>query len=329
MNKLFFENIEDPDWAWLDDVPEIEMGDDFNEEDFCFDLDELTWYESEKCKIYFNENGDKITFNYGYDDFIYTFVDGEDDWVFNVLMTYDGGYESSDGENYYDSDEMNYIGDWLSDQDIIKFEELLNKPLVINLLKDKLKGFSPNQTRLNLGYPYDDHTRNTRLQILSEIYQKYIKHGKIDVKHYIEEQIFADLEYLCNLIYNGIDDWDDFESECLYDLSYYLEINRWISVNSTYSQMLEDNNMSIDYGGGGYRSENKVKLTIPYPFDGEYNITDIKNKITNLLYYGWSDVFYEEYSHEGAGDAINKAFENLIEVLSETIEGLEEESEGS
>jgi hypothetical protein len=318
-NQPLKENNEDPDWAWMSEIPEVVLGSDFTEFDICSE-------DNQSCKITLSDDGTSITFNYGYGDFIDTFYGGNDDWVFDVLIKHDGEYEDGgDGYNY-ESDEMNYIGGWLSDVDKELFEEILNKPEVIQLLGDKVGNYDPKQTEIKFGWQHRNPNKYTN-DGLHYIWGVYSKKGKIDISYIDDDQQFNSLQYICDLIYKGRWDWDDFESSSLSDLSHYLEINRWRSINSVYKQTLKENKLDVEYSGGyGYRSNDEVDMTIPYPFKGEHNLTDIKWKIESIFDEGWSDMFYEEYSHEGAGEDINFAFKQMLEKLSEAVEELEEEN---
>ena len=317
--KPIKENKIDPDWAWMSEIPEIELGEDFTEGDICTE-------DNDNCKITIGDQGTSITFNYDYHEFMDTFYDGNDDWVFEVLIQHGGDFEEGNGDNYYDSEEMNYVGGWLHDTDMALFEEILNKPAVIQLLSDKVGNYNPKQKEIEFGWQHRNPNKYSD-DGLWYIWKVYREKGKIDINRIDNDQEFGNLKYICDLLYKGRDDWDDFESDSLYDLSYYLEINRWRSINYDYKKMLKDNKLEITYDSGyGYRTDGEVEMTIPYPFKGEHNLTNIKWKIEGIFDYGWMDSYYDDNNQEGAGERIQESFREMLEKLSEAVNELEEEN---
>jgi hypothetical protein len=273
--KNLIRKILKEDFDWVKNVPELEIGDLFEEH-------EVNFGEGSNSKINVYDN--KIEYHLEYDEFNSKALNDYDDWVLNVLIQYGGN--PGDYDYYMDDDEMNYIGHYLTPELKDKFTELLTRMGV-----EDVDGIIHNS---------------------------------------FEASEFRILEkYLGSRFYKGRNDWDDMQSEVLYEIGYAIDKNKWTYVKEYYDKTLEKNNVSIE----DERYSNDLIITVPFPYKiktskGVHSMTNISEILEHIgedvLGEELSDVYHGEYDTSGAEDGVRFAVERFLEKIEEQIDENEE-----
>jgi len=121
MKKIIKENefdwASDDQFSWINDIPEIKLGDFFTEGDVAFEDD---------GDYIVNVIPGKVIYTLTYDEVIEYIFDGDDeDYVLESLIKW--GSFGYGWENEVDSDEVNYLGSYFSDEQVKLFQDLLTR----------------------------------------------------------------------------------------------------------------------------------------------------------------------------------------------------------
>jgi len=116
IRKIIREEIED-DFGWVRNVNPFYPGKFFNEDDVCFD--------DGTCPINIDEDG--IHFIIDFNEWI-QWVDVYDEyrWYIEPLLYHGEGYDGNGDHYEFDSDEFNYSGYQLTDEQKTRFQQILN-----------------------------------------------------------------------------------------------------------------------------------------------------------------------------------------------------------
>jgi hypothetical protein len=308
-----FKDSSEEDWEWAKDVPTGELGEYFNEDDVAYDEED----EDVKVNLFSN----RVVYNLSKGEFEDWVNDGYDDWVLDTLINTNGNVQGGDVDGHLDSDEINYIGYSIPNESIARLQKILDNPKVLKKIREKLGEYQRKFTQTDLFNNKSDWVIRREKQDFETVFDMFFKDepkGGINVSTYVENQTFSELEWFVNTIYTGRYGWDDFSDESLWAIEGAIDTNRWIMMNNEYNTLLEDNDMEIE-SSGGYYGDSKIKITIPFPFNDIYNLSDILSSL-DISDRNWQDWFYDEYSQEGSEDAVEEHFNNMLDVLEEAVE---------
>ena len=113
-----FDWVNDEQFNWINDIPEIKIGDFFTEEDIAFDDDEDYRVNVIPGKVIYTLTYDEVN------EYIFG-GRGDDDYILGTLIRF--GYFGYGHEDEVDSDEINYLGSYFSDEQVELFQDLLTK----------------------------------------------------------------------------------------------------------------------------------------------------------------------------------------------------------
>lgn len=164
--KIILEEIDNFDW--VREVTPYQAGEHFSEYDICFE-------SNNTCKV--NINKDDITFVINWDDWVnWTELGDDNTWYVEPLLYHGPGYDGGGDYYEFDSYEFNYSGNYLTEQQEVRFQDILD-----TLNEDKkIEDFIGNSIMLDiknhLKYPplkdYFDTMVNETLNELGYVVQK-------------------------------------------------------------------------------------------------------------------------------------------------------------
>jgi hypothetical protein len=118
IKKIIREEIESSDWDWVKDSPVFKVGKFFDEDDLCFD-------SGDECRI--NITDDSVTFNLEWDFWRDKTDLGEDNsWYVEPLLYHGTNYDGGGDYYEFDSEEFNYTGYKLTQEQTNRFQDILN-----------------------------------------------------------------------------------------------------------------------------------------------------------------------------------------------------------
>jgi hypothetical protein len=274
---------------WVKQVPDIQFGDEFDEDD----LDE---------RIFFEDNFTKVRYELDFEDFNNLVNDGYEDWYFRDIVLYNGTYEDEGDDGWFDDEEVNYLPNYLSQDQKSRLMEVLKRSAKLFDLKGQTVD-GPLQTII------DDN--------------------------------FWDAEpYIGKNLYRGRDDWETLTGNYMYYISKYVNINRWKSLNNHYLSELKSNNLEVD--GSASHETVSITVPFPYktvkwewrwndefgrrdnfPVEGDSitNLTEILTKgVDSILNKGWSDYWYEDFDTDGVAEELRPDFDRFIENIEKALD---------
>jgi hypothetical protein len=282
MSEDLDEQVVKEDFGWVDEVPEVELGKHFDEED----LEE---------KITFFEHNNTVRFVLDFDEFNDLVADGYEDYYFKDLVLSNGTYVDEGDSDYFDDEEINYLPNFLSEDQLDRLMEVLKRSAKLFDLKGQTVD-GPLQTIIN-------------------------------------EQFLDAEPYLGRNLYRGRDDWDDLTGNYMYYVGKHVNMNRWRSLNQYYLRLLEEQNVEIE--GDWRSEEVIVTVPFPYKqtkwkWDGNHNVeyqADPINNLTEIFTKGlidiggkpWSDYWFEDYDTRGVAGEIRPDFDRFIEKIEEAL----------
>tara|TARA_R110002020_G_scaffold169237_3_gene358377 strand:+ start:30 stop:467 length:438 start_codon:yes stop_codon:yes gene_type:complete len=134
-------------------------------------------------------------------------------------------------------------------------------------------------------------------------------------------------EYLGSEIYTGPNDWVNTTDGFLDNLRVAIEKNRYEYMNGLYLSELDRIPFEIE----GDPRHNTVSITTRYPHKTSngfiiYDLTDIlKNGLDDLFSRDWNELFYDGYEKSGSEVETRKEFEQFINKIETSLDGLESE----
>jgi hypothetical protein len=238
-----------------------------------------------------------VTYELSFDEFNELVNDGYDDYYLKDLVLYNGTYEYGGDSDYFDDEEINYYPSYLSQE---------QRGRLRNALKRAAKLFDLDGSD-----------------------------SKID--EILREYFLGSEDYIGERLYGGTNDWDYVTGNYLYHLSENVNLNRWRSLNQTYLNTLERNN--IDVIGSRYNESVKVITDLPYkhkktvfnPTSGyepsTTPISDLTKILTKGLYdvfsINWEDYWWDEFDSTGTDIVVQQEFEYFIDNIEEALDELE------
>ena len=242
-----------------------------------------------------------VTYELSFDEFNELVNDGYDDYYLKELVLYNGTYEYASDSDYFDDEEINYYPSYLSQE---------QRSRLRNTLKRAAKLFNLDGSDSKIG------------EILRENFQE-------------------SEDYIGGRLYSGRNDWDYVTGNYLYHLSEKINLNRWRSLNQTYLDALENNN--IDVIGSRHDESVKVITDLPYkhkktvfnPTPGVepsvtpiYNLTEILTKgLYDIFSIPWEDYWFGEFDSTGTDIEVQQEFEDFIDNIEEALDELENEED--
>jgi hypothetical protein len=238
-----------------------------------------------------------VTYELSFDEFNELVNDGYDDYYLKDLVLYNGTYEYGSDSDYFDDEEINYYPSYLSQEQRRRLRNALKRAA-------KLFNLDGSDSKID--------------EILSEYF-------------------WGSEDYIGGRLYSGINDWDYVTGNYLYHLSENVNLNRWRSLNQTYLNTLENNN--IDVIGSRYDESVKVITDLPYkhkktvfnPTSGVeptvVPISDLTKILTKGLYdifsINWEDYWWSEFDSTGTDAPVQEEFEYFIDNIEEALDELE------
>jgi hypothetical protein len=106
------------DFDWIKDIPSVETGEHFTEDDVSFE--DNTTYE-------INMLDGKVKYNLDGDRFNELVLNNYDDYVLSNLIDTNGHFQNHYHDDYMDDDEINYLGGYLTDEQLARLTALLRR----------------------------------------------------------------------------------------------------------------------------------------------------------------------------------------------------------
>lgn len=284
--KKILKEEESSDFQWIKDIEPLQPGAGFNIEDICFDDD--------NCVI--NITDDYLIFTMDYDrwrdDFAEDLFD-EDEWYVKEFM-YNDEYEGYDDYHELDTDEINYIGRTISDENITRLNSILAQ-IAPNV---DLAGAIDGDEFLDILPPYDTSNKTKHVHIIAPLWDDFVNESLNALSTTIQRNRWVSLG-------------NTYRSRTL-------EGHNHLNTPIYFSLYSDDITISVP-----------MKLVHKIHNSGNNDLSDILRGVSEVLGSGWQDWYYEHWDTTGSGEDINWYMSRFLDSVSEIIEnkGLLENSE--
>lgn len=232
IRKILKESEVNSDFEWVENIPEVELGSFFKENDVVFEYD---------SKYLVNLLEDKVIYHLDLDKFKKMVNDSYDDWVLDTLVLNNGNYVNQYYDDYMDNDEINYLGGYLTQEQIDNLDNIFDRLGLEKTTNDYIEDSSFSDVGDILGdkfysgrHDWDDFTNESlssigsaiernRWSAIGEDYLKTLRDNNINIdgSYYNEEVVvtvpfpYDDITNLSEILSIGVygvlgsDSWSD------------------------------------------------------------------------------------------------------------------------
>jgi hypothetical protein len=208
------------DFDWIKDIPSVETGEHFTEEDVAFEDD--SGYEVNMLK-------GKVKYNLGEEKFNELVLGNYDDYVLRTLISTNGHFQNHYHDDYMDDDEINYLGGYLTDEQLVRLTKLLRRKGHYKSAEQYVADSEFRQLEDIIGdkfykgrWDWDDFTQDALSEIsialernrwnsLGETYRKTLEDNHVDL--YSSNDWYGKTHYELTVPYpyinsNGVEYWN-------------------------------------------------------------------------------------------------------------------------
>ncbi len=124
LSKIIREELENKDFEWIGYIDPLNPGNKFDSEEICFkDINRYNVYKN--CEV--NISTENIVFFIDLNEFYKYFnISEEESWYLEPILYHGREYDGGGGYYELDSDEFNYTGGFLTDEQKERFNNILN-----------------------------------------------------------------------------------------------------------------------------------------------------------------------------------------------------------
>jgi hypothetical protein len=283
------EQVIKEDFDWVKQIPDIEFGEKFDEEE---DLNE---------RIFFNDDFSKVTYELDFEDFNELVNDGYEDYYFQDLVLYNGTYEDEGDSDWFDDEEVNYLPNLLSQDQKSRLMEVLKRSAKLFGLKGStaIDGGADGVLQRIL----DDQFWDAEPYIGSKLYR-----GRDDWDDLTSNYMYYIGKYV------NINRWRSLNN-------YYLNELKTNNIEVEGDRHYETVRVTVPYPyrpitwrWDGTRSIKEEGRPI-------MNLTEILTVgVDKVLSKAWSDYWYEDFDTTGAAEEFRPYFDVFIEKIEEALD---------
>jgi hypothetical protein len=294
------EQVIKEDFDWVKQVPSVNFGKYFNEED----LDE---------RIFFEDDFTKVKYELDFEDFNELVNDAYEDYYFRDLVLYNGTYEDEGDDGWFDDEEVNYLPNLLSQDQRSRLMEVLKRSAKLFDLKGStaIDGGADGVLQRML----DDQFWDAEPYIGSKLYR-----GKDDWDVLTSNYMYYISKYV------NLNRWRSLNQ-------FYLDELKKHNIEVVGDRYTETVSVTVPFPYKTVKWEWRQidnlgnRQNVPVEGNSMTNLTEILTKgVDSVLSRGWSDFWYEDFDTTGAAEEFRPNFDVFIDNIEEALDEKENQT---